>query len=115
MPRVTALQTRLLAHLKRRHAGKPNAISSRALEARFSVSGATVRRAVLALRRAGEPICSDSGGYYYSACTDEVWDTIGKLERRAKGTFRVTRGMRRAATAMPGSGQTCLETGGDGP
>lgn len=117
MKTVMNFQPILLAYLKRRHTGSAKAIPSRALEARFCVCGATLRRAVLALRRLGEPICSDRNGYYYAAGPPELWDTIGRMERRTVGSVRVVQGLRRAANHMPGSGQMQLkesvEEGGD--
>ncbi len=103
------LQKRLLAYLKRRHTGQPNATPSRALEARFCVCGSTVRRAVLCLRRDGEPICSDRFGYYYASSGHELWDTITRMERRMVGSVRVIRGLRTAASKTPVSGQTRLQ------
>jgi hypothetical protein len=98
----------MLAYLKRRHVGREKAISSRALEARFCVCGATVRRAVLRLRRMGEAICSDPCGYYYAQSGAELWDTIGRMERRVIGSAQVTRRLRKAARHIPGNGQTRL-------
>lgn len=105
-PNVGSISKVLLTHLKRRHSGKVKAVHSRALEARFCVHGATIRRAVNALRRAGKPICSGPNGYYYAAGSPELWDTISRMDRRTVASARVVQGMRRAANAWPDSGQT---------
>lgn len=115
MPQTKNMQTKLLALLKRRHVGQDNAVPSRALEARFSVCGSSIRRAVLRLRRGGEPVCSDRFGYYYTKSGVELWDTIGRMERRVVASAQVVRGLRSAATQIPDSGQTRLaeHNGGD--
>lgn len=99
----------LLSYLKRRHEGKAKAVPSRALEARFHVHGATIRRAVTSLRRAGKPICSGPNGYYYASGQPELWDTITRLDRRTVASVRVTQGLRRAVNALPDSSQTRFE------
>lgn len=109
MKHTSDLKKRLLTYLKRRHTGQDNATSSRALEARFSVCGSTVRRTVLCLRRDGEPICSDRFGYYYATSGDELWNTIGRFERRVVGSVRVIQGLKTAASSMPISGQMRLQ------
>ena len=105
------LQARLLAHLKRRHTGRANAVPSRRLEKKFGIAGSTLRRAVLCLRRAGEPVCSDAAGYYYAADFPELWSTIDRLETRLTGSSMVVRGLRGTAKSMPGNGQTRLNDG----
>lgn len=109
MSTVKNLQSGILAYLKRRHAGQEKAVPSRALEARFCVSGATNRRAVRALRRQGEPVCSDRLGYYYAANAPELWRVISGMEGSLAASAQVVRGLRKSAAGMPDTGQTRLD------
>lgn len=83
MSTVKNLQSGILAYLKRRHAGQEKAVPSRALEARFCVSGASN--------------------------APELWRVIGGMEGRLAGSAQVVRGLRKSAAGMPDIGQTRLD------
>lgn len=79
------MEEKLLNCLKRRHCGRRNAIKSAVLEARFLITGRTLRELVNELRCRGRPICSDESGYYYAETTGELAATIRRLSGRIAG------------------------------
>jgi hypothetical protein len=92
--------------LKRRHRGRRNAVKSALLEAGFHISGKELRDTVNALRRAGQPICSDENGYCYAETVQEIIATIRHLNRRIAGIEAARNGLIRACLR--------LMRGGDG-
>lgn len=108
MKRDYSLRACLLKYLKAKHTGHINAIPSRALEARFSVCGSTIRRAVLSLRLRGHPICSDMSGYFYAASSAELSATISQYEGRSRNAAIVKNALARTLEAMPDCGQQSL-------
>ncbi len=115
MPCQPDFAKKLLSHLKLYHKGQENAIPSRALEARFCVHGATVRRAVLRLRRDGVPIGSGPSGYFYAITTPELQETVQLFHSRLTGVALVKQALAQTISQMPDSGQTilCEPKGGD--
>lgn len=103
------LRPRLLAHLQHRHKGKEKAVCSRALEARFCVCGATIRRAVQLLRCEGHPICSGATGYFYARSLPEVRQTARLFEKRLVSAAKIKSALECAMCRMPDTGQTRLE------
>jgi len=97
-------EEKLLNCLKRRHRGQRNAVKSPALEARFHISGKEVRDIVNALRRAGQPICSDENGYYYAAPPQELAATIRQLSGRIAGIAAARDGLVGAYLRFAGGG-----------
>ena len=71
--------TELCEYLKKNHAGRENAASSKTLEAAFDMDGRAVRRCINALRQKWFPICSDTVGYYYASSQQEINETISRL------------------------------------
>lgn len=104
-------RTRLLIKLKRYHYGKRNAVSSKELEAVFFVSGKKIRDAVNALRQDGEPICSDSSGYYYATDAHEINHSIHQLGSRIVNIAKAQRGLIKASAKFIDTGQ--LSFGGE--
>ena len=81
MPKLNKLTGVLLEHLKEYHAGQEKAVSSKTLEAAFSIDGRIIRRCISSLRKEGVPICSGSTGYYYAKTQEEINETIEWLNR----------------------------------
>lgn len=108
MPNDYSLRACLLRYLKRNHTGRINAVPSRALEVRFSVHGSTLRRAVLALRLNGHPICSDMSGYFYASTSAELEATIRRYEGRNCRTAIVKNALVHALADLSDSNQLRL-------
>ncbi len=103
------LNQRLLAHLKHRHTGAAKSVSSRALEVRLQVSGATLRRMVAQLRKDGHPICSGQSGYFYAESSNELGDTLALYTTRLISTAKVQRALESTLHKMPANGQITFE------
>ena len=71
--------------LKQNHTGKENAVFSKELEQRFSLSDRDVRRAISALRKEGCPICSGCTGYYLGKSRKDAGKTAAWLHELAGG------------------------------
>ena len=71
--------------LKQNHTGKENAVFSKELEQRFSLSDRDVRRAISALRKEGCPICSGCTGYYLGKSRKDAGKTADWLNELAGG------------------------------
>ncbi len=72
-------------YLSRNHVGEKNAVFSKELEQRFSVSDRSLRRMISALRKEGHPICSGRSGYYLGETREETEKTAGWLQELAGG------------------------------
>lgn len=72
-------------YLQQNHTGKENAVFSKELEQRFSLSGRALRRVISTLRKEGCPICSGCGGYYLGSNQKEVEGTASWLNELASG------------------------------
>ena len=75
----------LYEYLKENHTGKENAVFSKELEQRFSLSDRSLRRVISALRKEGCPICSGCSGYYLGSTQKEVKRTVSWLNELASG------------------------------
>ena len=75
----------LCEYLKQNHTGKENAVFSKELEQRFSLSDRSLRRMISALRKEGRPICSGCSGYYLGSNQKEVAGTASWLNELASG------------------------------
>ena len=71
----------ICAYLKKHHKGRTRAVHSRELEQLFSIDGRSLRRCISSLRQDGQPICSDSTGYYYAEKQDDINYTIARLNK----------------------------------
>jgi len=72
-------------YLKKNHIGKENAVFSKELEQRFSLSDRSLRRMISMLRKEGCPICSGCSGYYLGSTQKEVERTASWLNELANG------------------------------
>ena len=72
-------------YFKQNHTGKENAVFSKELEQRFSLSGRALRRVISALRKEGRPICSGCSGYYLGSNQKEVVGTAAWLNELTNG------------------------------
>lgn len=59
-------------YLRDYHTGSAKAIPSSELEWLFRLEGRSLRRVISALRKNGEPICSDRNGYYFAGTREEL-------------------------------------------
>ncbi len=72
-------------YLKQNHIGKENAVFSKELEQRFSLSDRALRRVISALRKEGCPICSGCTGYYLGRSRKDAGNTAAWLHELAGG------------------------------
>ena len=72
-------------YLKKNHTGKENAVFSKELEQRFSLSDRALRHVISALRKEGCPICSGCTGYYVGRTQKDVDCTVSWLNELASG------------------------------
>ena len=72
-------------YLKKNHTGKENAVFSKELEQRFSLSDRALRHVISALRKEGCPICSGCTGYYVGRTQKDVDRTASWLNELASG------------------------------
>ena len=72
-------------YLMENHVGKENAVFSKDLEQRFSVSDRSLRRIISGLREDGFPVCSGCTGYYLGKSRKEIKRTADWLGRMADG------------------------------
>ena len=80
-------------YLKQNHTGKENAVFSKELEQRFSLSDRSLRRMISALRKEGYPICSGDMGYYYAENQKEINSTVGRLNDLMTGVSDARTGL----------------------
>ncbi len=66
----------LLTYLKGACAGRRLTVKSRELGQALHINKKTVKRWVGELRRAGIPICSGPGGYFYARDAGDIYQTI---------------------------------------
>ena len=83
--------------LKENHVGKENAVYSKALEQRFSLSDRGIRRVISALRKEGCPICSGCKGYYLGKTQKETEKTAAWLNDLASGIADAGKSMEQIA------------------
>jgi transcription initiation factor IIE alpha subunit len=72
-------------YLKKNHTGIENAVFSKELEQRFSLSDRSLRRVISALRKEGCPICSGCKGYYFGKSKKDAGKTAAWLNDMADG------------------------------
>lgn len=76
-------KTTILDHLTKNHVGAGNAILAGRLCTQMGITGRLLHRAINELRIEGHPICSDTNGYFFAGCVEEIDDTISHLTNRA--------------------------------
>lgn len=97
-PEIRAQAAQVRRVIEPRTAASP--ILSPAVERATGLSGVQVRALVHALREAGEPICSNSRGYWYARSADELNGTIEHLRQRRNSLGAVLGGLERARVRM---------------
>ena len=105
----------LVEHLKRYHFGEENAVTSKELEAAFSVKGIELRNIINTLRRSGVPIASSANGYFYAATAHEVRATIAHMSHRIIGISRAIDGLNDALAEFDTTQMRLPLDGGGGP
>ncbi len=85
-------------YLKKEHVGEENAVFSKELEQRFSLSGRALRRVISALRKEGCPICSGCTGYYLGKSRKDAGKTAGWLSEMAGGIADSSKAMEQIAS-----------------
>ena len=93
-------------YLKKNHIGKENAVFSKELEQRFSLSDRSLRRVISALRREGCPICSGCTGYYLGKTQKDVENTVAWLGEMAEGISEAKDSMERIDLKPKKEGET---------
>ena len=89
-------------YLKQNHFGKENAVFSKELEHRFSLSDRSLRRVISALRKEGCPICSGCTGYYLGKSRKDANHTANWLKEMAGGIADAGKNMEQIAAEEPG-------------
>ena len=105
----------LAEYLRRYHLGEGCAITSKKLEAAFSVRSKELRDAVNRLRRKGFPIASSSSGYFYAAAEQEVRTTITHMTHRISGIASAIRGLNKSLEKFDTAQLRIRGPGGDSP
>ena len=77
-------ELRLEEYLKDFHCGRDRAIKSRDLETVFGCTSRALQIMVHNLRCAFVPVCSESVGYFYPSCVEEIEATMKGLKSRVK-------------------------------
>ncbi len=85
-------------YLKKEHVGKENAVFSKDLEHRFSLSGRALRRVISALRKERCPLCSGCNGYYLGKTRKDAGKTAAWLSELAGGIADSGRTMEQIAS-----------------
>ena len=98
----------LLQYLSFGHCGQQNPVTSKELERLFGITGSTVRQLVNMLRCDGNPICSDSTGYYYAETELELKHSIGHLHSRAMNIIKARNGLIKAQDLFNENIQTSI-------
>jgi biotin operon repressor len=81
------------------------AVHSPELERAMGLSGSQIRDCIRCLRREGFPIGSNSDGYFWCETPEEVAQTLGHLQARARSLEETIRVMQRCFKAAAGAGR----------
>lgn len=90
------IKKKILAHLKDHHVGADNALLGSRLCSIFGLTSSLLRKSINELRVEGYPVCSDSNGYFYAGCPEEIDVTIAHLASRSREMDHAKNGLRRA-------------------
>lgn len=82
------------AWLREEHGSEGQAVKSGAICEIFNLHKETLRGCVNFLRSSGMPICSSTGGYWYSEKPEDIQKTLSHLEGRVKGINRAIKGLK---------------------
>ena len=88
-------------YLRENHTGKENAVFSKDLEQRFSLSDRSLRRVISALRKEGYPICSGNTGYFIGKTRKDADHTANWLKDLAGGIADAGKNMEQIAAEEP--------------
>ena len=86
----------LLEYLQKNHCGEFQSVPSKHLEFVYGIKGSQVRQIINELRCKGNPICSDSNGYYYAENEMELRHSICQLSSRVGKIAKARNGLIRA-------------------
>lgn len=90
----------ILNYLMHNHIGSENAIRAKKLCKYMGLTNKLLRKALNELRAEGQPICSDSNGYFYAANVDEIDHTISHLDDRAKEMDIARKGLEKSKASF---------------
>lgn len=90
---LTEEELRLEEYLRDFHRGRDRAIKSRDLEKVFGCTSRRLQKMVHALRCAYVPVCSESVGYFFPCCSEEITATINGFKSRVKEINEAKAGM----------------------
>lgn len=77
-------KTAILDYMTKNNMGADNAILAGKLCAVIGVTGRLLHQTINELRVEGYPICSNTNGYFYARCVEELDNTITHLTSRSK-------------------------------
>ena len=89
----TGKRAELLSLLKNGYVGAENYITSAEIEKALSINDRTVRNIINKLRTEGQPIGSNTDGYFYAQNVEEIEQTISCLLGRIKKVITATDGL----------------------
>ena len=79
----------------KKYVGKKNAMPGSKIclgfttNTKFKLKGARLRKIINHLRNEGEPICSNSKGYFYPANNQELLDTVVSIGQRIDSQLQI--------------------------
>lgn len=103
------IKSLMLEYLSAGHCGQENAVTSKELERLFDLKGSEIRQIINTLRCQGNPICSDSTGYYYAETEMEVRYSISHLNSRAMKIIKARNGLIRSKEIFTENPQMTIE------
>lgn len=90
------VKMKIIDYLKDYHVGADNALLGSRLCSIFGLASSLLRKSINELRVEGYPVCSDSNGYFYAGCPEEIDITIAHLASRSREMDYAKEGLRRA-------------------
>ena len=93
MNKTIGKKVELLDLLKNNYVGAENFITSTEIEKALSINDRTVRNIINRLRSEGQPIGSNTDGYFYAQNAAEIDQTISNLLGRIKKVITATDGL----------------------
>ena len=91
------LGKKIQSYLKKNCSSEPDAVSARALSARFGIKERDLRNYIHDLRQKGCPVCSSCKGYWYSTNPEDIKKTLKTLIGWKKGLDEAVKALRRVA------------------
>jgi len=90
------VKKKILNYLREHHVGADNALLGKRHGSIFGLTNLLLRKNINGLRVEGYPVCSDSNGYFYAGCPEEIDVSIAHLASRSREMARAKEGLRRA-------------------